>query len=279
MCHKDWVQSSPSLHMFATFWSYCWRATTKICVWASFLQLFATPNVLFCSLFQWGQYDWDLLAEHTSVPSTICVFVALFHVWIRHDWSFVYWSCCTFKLNIDLRLERLVMWSDEKRTSLWCFIFPLIRWASRLDQMLMFSVTALLWCTRLTEIREKPLCYQATSSTRQAPGQVSLLPWTKKKNHPRDSWQEEHCSILWYHAWSRAISAGQGHSRLSATFALRWSRVVEHDNTKSNSNLLVANLGDGSFFLSRWSFNPWQHSANDMVIFEIGINSWRKNMI
>ena len=44
-------------------------------------------------------------------------------------------------------------------------------------------------------------------------------------------WREEHCLILWYHAWSRAISAGQGHPRLSATFALRWSHVIEHDIT------------------------------------------------
>ena len=53
----------------------------------------------------------------------------------------------------------------------------------------------------------------------------ALYPGQKKKNHPRDLGQEEHCSILWYHAWSRAISAGQL-SRLN--FALHWLRMIEH---------------------------------------------------
>ena len=53
----------------------------------------------------------------------------------------------------------------------------------------------------------------------------------KKKHPPRDSGREEHCSILWYHAWSQAISAGQSQPRISVTFALRWSRVIELDIT------------------------------------------------
>ena len=68
----------------------------------------------------------------------------------------------------------------------------------------------------------------------------------KKKNHP---WRrEERCSILWYYARWRTISAGQSHPRLSATFALRWPCVIEHDITRWNSVLLAANLKDGSFF-------------------------------
>ena len=48
----------------------------------------------------------------------------------------------------------------------------------------------------------------------------------QKKNHPRDSWREEHCSILWYYARWRTVNAGQSHPRLSKTFALRWSCVI-----------------------------------------------------
>ena len=76
-----------------------------------------------------------------------------------------------------------------------------------------------------------------------------VLPWTKKKNHPRDLRWEEHCSIM----WSCLITSDQRRARSSATqfatFALCWSCVIEHDVRWWNSVLLTANLGNGSFFV------------------------------
>ena len=73
----------------------------------------------------------------------------------------------------------------------------------------------------------------------------------KKKNHLRDSRREERCSIVWYHARWRTINAGQKSRTVAVDFALHWSCVIEQDITRSNSVLLAANLGNGSFFLSR----------------------------
>ena len=44
---------------------------------------------------------------------------------------------------------------------------------------------------------------------RMEKSRMHTLPWTKKTDHPQDSWREEQWSILWYHAWSRAISQGK----------------------------------------------------------------------
>ena len=66
----------------------------------------------------------------------------------------------------------------------------------------------------------------------------------KKRNHPRDLRWEEHCSIL----WSCLITSDQRRAGSSATFALRWSCVIEHDIRCWNSVLLTANLANGSFF-------------------------------
>ena len=75
-----------------------------------------------------------------------------------------------------------------------------------------------------------------------------LQPWTKKKNHPRDSRREEHCSkcdIKLDHAWT-AQGKSRGQSRFGPCPALiardrAWYRTW-------NSVLLAANLEDGSFF-------------------------------
>ena len=70
----------------------------------------------------------------------------------------------------------------------------------------------------------------------------------KKKNHPRDSRREERCST-WYHAQSGAISAGQK----SRTVADRTCpALIVPDHTR-NSDLLAANLDDGSFFFVQGS--------------------------
>ena len=79
--------------------------------------------------------------------------------------------------------------------------------------------------------------------------QTTTLDKKKKKNHLRDLRWEEHCSIL----WSCLITSDQRRAcrsdpRLSATFALHWSCVIEHDIRWWKSVLLTANLANGSFF-------------------------------
>ena len=64
-----------------------------------------------------------------------------------------------------------------------------------------------------------------------------ILPWTKKKNHPRDSRREERCPTC-DHARSRAISAGQK-SRTVAEGTLpsadrSWSRMISHVAQRSS---------------------------------------------
>ena len=55
-----------------------------------------------------------------------------------------------------------------------------------------------------------------------------VLPWRKKKkNHPRDSRREEHCSIVRYHARWRTISTGQK-SRTVADGRLCPALIVRH---------------------------------------------------
>ena len=57
----------------------------------------------------------------------------------------------------------------------------------------------------------------------------------KKKNHHRDSRREERsstCDIMLDHARS---AQGKSDPRLSATFALRWSRLIEHDITRGTA--------------------------------------------
>ena len=83
----------------------------------------------------------------------------------------------------------------------------------------------------------------------------TTLDKKKKKNHPRDSRREKRCStcicdIMLDQGWS---AQGKGRIKVVADSrgwpTLRWSLVVKHDITRSNSVLLDANLGSGSFFL------------------------------
>ena len=64
----------------------------------------------------------------------------------------------------------------------------------------------------------------------------------KKKNYLRDSRPEECCSIVWYHARSHTISAGQKSRMVADNLASSWSLVIKHDITRLNSVLLTANL-------------------------------------
>ena len=53
---------------------------------------------------------------------------------------------------------------------------------------------------------------------------------------------------LFHHVISCSIKRDQRTARVADDLALRWSLVIRHDITRSNSVLLAGNLGDGSFF-------------------------------
>ena len=55
----------------------------------------------------------------------------------------------------------------------------------------------------------------------------------KKDSSPRLQW-EERCSILWYHARSRTISAEQKSHIVRDDLALRWLLAIKHDITRLN---------------------------------------------
>ena len=100
-------------------------------------------------------------------------------------------------------------------------------------------------CHRKRRNTKEPLArnkshWQNISRTKHYPGQ--------KKNHSRDLQWEERCFIIWYHARWCTISAGQKsltESRITLPCA---DRSLSSMITRSNSVLLTANLGDGSFF-------------------------------
>ena len=81
-----------------------------------------------------------------------------------------------------------------------------------------------------------------------------VLPWTKKKKEPSPRFAARR--TLLHHVISCSIMRDQCRKKariVGDDLALLWSLVIKHDITRSNSVLLVANLGDGSlfFFLSR----------------------------
>ena len=57
----------------------------------------------------------------------------------------------------------------------------------------------------------------------------------KKKNHHRDSRREERCSTCDIMLDQARSAQGKSDPRLSATFALRWSRLIEHDITRGTA--------------------------------------------
>ena len=79
-----------------------------------------------------------------------------------------------------------------------------------------------------------------------------LLPWPKKKNHHRDSRREERCSTCDIMLDQARSAQGKSDPRLSATFALRWSRLIEHDITRGTAffspriSRMVLFFGQGS---------------------------------
>ena len=109
-----------------------------------------------------------------------------------------------------------------------------------------------------------------------------VLPWTKKKNHHRDSRREERCFTCDIRLDQARSTQAKSDPRLSATFALRWSRLIEHDITGGTAffsprisrmvlffvqgrNYLNAILSDGVecvfqlfWRASQWSDRNWQ---------------------
>ena len=70
-------------------------------------------------------------------------------------------------------------------------------------------------------------------------------PWTKKEPSSRFAARRTLFKV-WYHARSGAISAGQVRS---ATFALRWSRLIEHDITRGTAFFCRESQGWFFFFV------------------------------
>ena len=80
-----------------------------------------------------------------------------------------------------------------------------------------------------------------------------VLPWTKKKNHFRDSRWEERCSIVWYHARWLTINARQT-SRTESQMTLPCAdRSLSQDRTKCSSH---RNSRGWFFFFVQGSFSP-----------------------
>ena len=65
-----------------------------------------------------------------------------------------------------------------------------------------------------------------------------ILPWTKTKNHPRDSRWEERCSILWSYSITsdqrRARSTIRDCPRLLPCTDRAWSRMTSHVEQRSS---------------------------------------------
>ena len=95
------------------------------------------------------------------------------------------------------------------------------------------------------------------------PFQVPCTTLAKKKNHHRDSRREERCSTCDIMLDQARSAQGKSDPRLSATFALRWSCLIEHDITRGTAffspriSRMVLFFGQGSRYvrLEREGFN------------------------
>ena len=93
----------------------------------------------------------------------------------------------------------------------------------------------------------------------------------QKKNHPRESWWEERCStydIMLDH--EQSARRARSDPRLSATFALRWSRMIEHDITRATAffspqiSRMVLFLSRVAWFIRTGPITPGDSSKNGM---------------
>ena len=99
--------------------------------------------------------------------------------------EFVCWSVMLHfqvKYWFELGEAGYVEWWKEKFTLVFHFPFNQVSKSSGPDAHVFSHSSVMMYSSHGDQ--GKPLCYQATSSTRQAPGQVSLLPWTKKRTIP-----------------------------------------------------------------------------------------------
>ena len=109
-----------------------------------------------------------------------------------------------------------------------------------------------LWCCsffKLAPMHISPGQHRNTSRTLMAGTHTTLA---KKKNHHRDSRWEERCSTCDIMLDQARSAQGKFDPRLSATFALRWSRLIEHDITRGTAffspriSMMVLFFGQGS---------------------------------
>ena len=119
-----------------------------------------------------------------------------------------------------------------------------------------------------------PLCVAAQSTT-----------LAKKKNHHRGSRREERCSTCDIMLDQARSAQGKSDPRLSATFALRWSRLIEHDITRGTAffspriSRMVLFFGQGCtsflllsiFRLHGCHFSGWGSRVGGLLISETSI--------
>ena len=64
---------------------------------------------------------------------------------------------------------------------------------------------------------------------------AQVLPWTKKKNHPRDSRREERCSTCDIMLDQARSAQGKSRGQWRIGLALCWSSLIEHDITRGTA--------------------------------------------
>ena len=161
------------------------------------------------------------------------------------------WDKACFSMR--LLVSALHWWGPQKQSTLSAFYSSTTNQVSHTTNCLCeFLVNgehlAFYQCVSILYLAHQPrLVFE---NWHWCPSSTMVLPWTKKKkkkNHPRDSRREEHCSISWYHAWSRAMSAGQGHPRLLPCADRAWSSTITHVEQRSS----CCESPGWFFFLSR----------------------------
>ena len=99
------------------------------------------------------------------------------------------------------------------------------------------------------EIREKPN-YSGMGSQLQVAADRNYCPGQKKRTIPRFAVRRM-LFHMWYHARSRAISAGQKSRIVADDLALRWSLVIKHYHRIEQCSSRHESWGWFFFFLSR----------------------------
>ena len=119
------------------------------------------------------------------------------------------------------------------------------------------------WCTAFNASKSAHMFIsskhrQSGDATRSSLSMSDGTTLAKKKNHHRDSRREERCSTCDIMLDQARSAQGKSDPRLSATFALRWSRLIEHDITRGTAffspriSRMVLFFGQGSIILFPW---------------------------